>query len=339
MDENSKKVPYNKAGVNHIIVKTEKTKENELSTNLLSKNGEKLTLVLDTSYQPHHHARIWANVTSVASRFSGTEIEFEYVGFPTKRGHQYKSKGLKEMPPDIEPGDKAYLHYLAFGDDNLIGKDGDYQYYFLNISQILCSVRDGDIIPIAGYVLVLPYYSEDAEDVELDDGKLKWTIKAKVSKESGIIEEIHDKPKFLEGVLHAIGDHSGFYPPSVVPGDRIYYTDNSQFENEIEGTTYYVMHQWDIFAKNNNDTPEPVANYVMIQPDIELTEIKGVYLPLNNSEIVNTGKIMSVGDTIDHVSKGDRVYFEGKSKSIIKFDDKNLWFMPEQDILYKELET
>lgn len=105
------------------------------------------------------------------------------------------------------------------------------------------------IIPLAGHVLIEPAWEDGVED--LGDGK-----RGKISS-SGLVTELHDKPKYLEGIVRHIPTPMHGECVEVVPGDRIIYEKNSDWEVEIEGKKYYVMRYWDIMGKlEHTDSPD-----------------------------------------------------------------------------------
>lgn len=97
------------------------------------------------------------------------------------------------------------------------------------------------LIPIAGTVLIEPLWEDGVED--LGDGK-----KGKMTA-SGIVTELHDKPKHLHGLVKFVCSPIKGESVDLVPGDKIIYIPNADYEVEIEGKKYYVMKYWDILAK------------------------------------------------------------------------------------------
>jgi co-chaperonin GroES (HSP10) len=152
--------------------------------------------------------------------------------------HKWETADQFEMEAQV--GDKIYFHYNTVDDENLIPYAGD-KVYKLKYSQALCVVRDGIIFPVAGTVLVEPIWEEGVED--LGEGK-----KGKVS-QSGIVTELHEKPKHLEGIVRYVCSPMKGEETGLKPGDKIIYIQHADWEIDIEGKTFYVMKYWDILAK------------------------------------------------------------------------------------------
>lgn len=110
------------------------------------------------------------------------------------------------------------------------------------------------IIPIGSHVLVSMVWDEGVVDIDLDTLKMPGyspvsTVKGKLSA-SGLITELHDKPKHLEGIVRHIGKALKGEPVlDVVPGDKVLFLPDSDWMNVIEGKEYFVMKQRDLIAK------------------------------------------------------------------------------------------
>lgn len=175
---------------------------------------------------------------------------FEYECTPYEREY-YK---LKDIAQDIEAGDRLYFHYNTIDEENKYTLADGTKIYKVRYDQIICIVKAGVIIPIGSHVLVSMVWDDDVVDIDLDNFKIPGhspvsAVKGKISA-SGLIEELHDKPKHLEGIVKHIGKALKGEPVlAVVPGDTIIFLPESDWINVIEGKEYFVMKQRDLIAK------------------------------------------------------------------------------------------
>jgi co-chaperonin GroES (HSP10) len=147
--------------------------------------------------------------------------------------------------PELQVGDKVYFHYNALDEDALIpDSDGIFTVLY---DMIFCCVRDGKIIPIQGKVLLQAVPEDDVQEIEVNG----QNIKVKMSP-SGLVTQLNVVDSLhTDGTLHRsyskgrvthIGKPLiGETEPDVKVGEIVYYALNADFENEIEGQTYFVM--------------------------------------------------------------------------------------------------
>lgn len=160
--------------------------------------------------------------------------------------HEPAYKTLADIVPEVQVGDKIYFHYNTVHEENRIRTEDGRKIYKVRYDQIFCSVRNGQIIPIGGWVLMEPAWDEETQEIQLQ-GQEK--VRGKVSA-SGLVTELHDKPKPLEGIIANIGTQLKGDPElGVKNGDRVFFLPLSEFKNKIEGKEYYIMRQKDIIAK------------------------------------------------------------------------------------------
>jgi co-chaperonin GroES (HSP10) len=328
-----------KAGVNQVIVRVKKTKNNEIVTGIKDESGNPLILLKDTDFEPEKNAVIHGEVVSAPEKLSGVEATREYDGYPVRNGkYEFNILKYSDLPVEVLIGDTAYFHFHSLDDESFLYKEEGWLYFTVQYQQIFCAARNGIIVPIAGYILVEPFFGDDIEEFTIPEVAtvllpVAKTVRGKRSA-SNLITEITDAPRFLEGVVSHASDTIPFVDFNVKPGDRVIYSIDSDFENEIEGRNYYVMHIWDLIATNNAEAIHPVGPWVMIEADKvkELTE-SGLVLVQKKKPNPNTGTIIKTGNTVKEVSAGDSVYFEGASpnKTLIG----GYLFIKEADILYK----
>lgn len=359
-----------KSGVNQVIVRVKKTRNDEIILGIDTSNP--LILIKDTDFEPEKNAVIHGEVVSIPEKLSAMEVTREYDGFPTRRVEVLR---YNQLPIEIQVADKVYFHFHSLDNDSLLRKEDGWLYFTVQYHQIFCAVRKsysvdldklemlGDtkemlhlldkdcnnqifdemkknggireltpvIYPIAGHILVDPYFGDDVEEISVPGMP---AIRGKISS-FGIITETQERPRYLEGIVKHISKYIDFVGISVMPGERILYTMESDFENEIEGRKYYVMKIWDLFATNNNDILCPLGDWVMLDAEkIKETTASGIFLPVPKKQPrQNNGLVNKIGGNVKELQAGDSVYFESATPNFTKVAD--FVFIKEADIYYK----
>ncbi len=188
-------------------------------------------------------------------------------------------KTAADIKMDVLAGDKVYFHYNTLEAENRLNFRDGRKVYKLAYQNVICVVREStsidmdmlmdyctkasldivkelhkikegsseitvdimkEIIPIGGRVLIEPVYDEGVQD--LGDGKM-----GKLSA-GGLVVEIDNKPKYLEGIVRYISLLKG-EETELAPGDTIIYQKNSDWLVNIEGKEYYCMRTIDIEGK------------------------------------------------------------------------------------------
>jgi co-chaperonin GroES (HSP10) len=146
---------------------------------------------------------------------------------------------LKAIQEEVQVGDILYFHFNSIHPDSRVELDiNEKPYYLVNMENIFCLVRNGEIIMYGGRVLAEPLYDADVEDV------LGMNIR---KTNSGIISEINVGHNFKKARLAHIGKPlKGAEKLDARAGDIIYYAKDADFINVIEGKTYFCMIQEDI---------------------------------------------------------------------------------------------
>lgn len=251
-------------------------------TNIVDKND-------DVIYAVNQHKRNYGTVIGVPAKLTEDVKLYQLpIGPPEPLRHidhdTVKRVGVKylkyecgtyeptwktaaDIKMDVLIGDKIYFHFNTLEAENRINLLDGRKVYKLGYQNALCVVRywnikrwengkgasveahspnkrQADIISIGGRVLIEPAYDEDVQ--KLEDGKM-----GKLSS-SGLVTEIDNKPKYLEGIVRYISllkDEE----TELEPGDRIIYQKNSDWTVSIEGRDYYCMRTIDIEAKILSD--------------------------------------------------------------------------------------
>ncbi len=258
-----------KAPHNHIFI----TVESEVNDTMKAESG--ITLYLNT-VQFHEHDGQDALTTAVRRHYgtvvgipgmltTDSKVKVEDPGFP-KPGRYIPNEDIVRMQmanievdswsslnlfvhewktcadfvQEVLEGDKIYFHFNTITDQNLVQYLGD-KIYKLAYQNAICVVRDGVIMPITGHILVDPIWDDGVQD--LGTGK-----RGKLS-ESGIVTELHDKPKYLEGIVKHVCSPMNGDIMDISAGDKVIYKPHADWEVEIEGVKFYVIKYWDIEAK------------------------------------------------------------------------------------------
>lgn len=129
---------------------------------------------------------------------------------------------------DVKRFDKIYFDYRVTEEDNLVGKHEGKELYKVRVDQILCVVRDEEIIMQGGWCLVEP-------DMET------WE---EITTKSGIVMKPQPQAKYLKGIMrHISPDYN------IGAGDNILYEKHADWTVTIEGSDYYAIEERDILGK------------------------------------------------------------------------------------------
>lgn len=181
-----------------------------------------LKLHIDPEFNPTQYARIYGRVIAVPE------------------GKAYNEEGI-EIEKDVQVGDIIYFHYLTTSDETncIYGNYYKVPYYW-----IFCSVRSGNILPIAGWTLCEQVVEEEFDTVEVSGQKVEAITSA-----SGLVIGLNKKPSTKFARLSHIGKSLvGQDELKVSQGALVMLNKNSNFKNTIEGKEYYTVRQSDILC-------------------------------------------------------------------------------------------
>jgi co-chaperonin GroES (HSP10) len=250
----------------------------------------------------------------------------------------YEMQSFNDPEVKVREGDKVYFHYLSIHNDNYLGRSEDgmklfkvrHDHIFCKVyNMMMCGITNPEdvIVMLNNYCLVSPYYGEDFKEVEVGKGKVQ--AKTKMVGKVELVTELKDKPEHLKGILRHIGKGFG-ETIEALPGDKVVYIPNSEFENEIEGEKYYVMKQDQIVANLGNNCDRPYGDYVVIQPDEYL--YKGLILiPDVARPKPSKGKVLGKGCRCEEIEVGDTAYFYNNDALLMKefnrvlVREQNIW--------------
>lgn len=205
------------------------------------------------SYNANSNKRIYGTIVSVPSFLSDTAISFEDEGLPMYKrgiGHEelsnmgahrwdrtkihnlYYPTAFEAEPITLQqynddlckliPGNRVYFNYLVTCEENMVSNG----VFKIRLDEIICTIIDGAIQMIAGYVLLTP------EVVTEEQSKTA----------SGIYTQIGDKPVYLIGTCR-------YGYNRVMAGKKYYYLPDADWRQTIEQNDFYVCKQNEIIAE------------------------------------------------------------------------------------------
>jgi len=145
-------------------------------------------------------------------------------------GRPYYEGYFYDTPLQI--GDKVYFHHFVSQPENEVSY-GEEIFYKADYNQIICVVRDGDVIPMEKWLLATPVM-ENEEDTYTEVSGVK------------IYTKISPEKKFLLSKVEFVGNmarEAGFDS-----GQTIIHPTFSEYALKIEGKEMYRMHIDDIFC-------------------------------------------------------------------------------------------
>jgi len=184
-----------------------------------------LSIFIDPLFKPTHNARIYGLVKAIP------------------KGKCYNEDGI-EIEADVKVGDKVYFHYLATFDENacLYGN-----YYRIPYCWVFCVVRGTDIIPIGGWTFCEKMVEGEEEFSQVEVGNVKISA---VTNSSGLVTSIGKNESTRVAIMRHIGKPlKNINSIEVNSGEKVLIEKSLNFENTIEGKSYYTIRQGDILGK------------------------------------------------------------------------------------------
>jgi co-chaperonin GroES (HSP10) len=315
---------------NSVIVKTDKMFNDKVS--FRGVGGREV--VLDPSFDPQKHVRTYAEVVSVPLHLTKRPIMQEHRGTPAPTdGSPFEYRYLSDVKQEVKVGDRVYYHFNSLAMRNCVKEEGTHPnriwYFKISYEQIICAVRDGKIIPIASYVLVLPDY-ETWDDIlhptytNLRDAEGKLIPKPK---DQWIQTKVKPEYHFLTAHVKYVGSPLGKDTCEVQEGQKIWYRRNADWINMIEGVEYFAVRQRHIIGKEVDGKFVPIRGHMLVTPEEEptLTE-SGIKLkeqrPLRGFVVHSGDSPYSVGTKVEF-GQSDRqeLILEGSKFLVIKKGD------------------
>ena len=242
--------------------------------------------------------------------FFDPEYRLEYNtiqwGYVLATPHRYRET-KEQFGPVADVGSKVYFHHHIHHKDNRVDAV-DKEFYIAEPLSMFCQVVDGEINMLNDFVLVKPIDEVDKKT------------------ESGIIVETA-KTAYVpnKGIVHHVPEHGPGY--GINYGDMVHFTDNSEYEIEVEGEKYYCMqlHRDIPYVIESDDTIKMLGDWGIVQPldggdDFEENDF-GVLVRRKDKVQKHKGKVTHVSASQDwEVVVGDDVLFDrkGQFKTTIK---------------------
>jgi hypothetical protein len=249
-----------RVGDNYVIFKTNKLFEDKVKI-------QGRHIYFDPSFEPWQHVRIYGEVVQVPLKLRKIPIMQwprgvpDYVDFSP-----FEYKYLSDIPMVVKPGDRIYTHFnTVLNFKNIVKEIPDPEnpnktiewWYKVRYDQILCGVRDGQILPVGSYVLVEPDM-ETEDDILIPiavmggDGKpLRDATGAPIlkPKDQWLRRKPRPTEKYLRGFVRHVGEPLNGDVCEISMGQLIYYRVNADWKNIIEGKEYFVIRQKHIVGR------------------------------------------------------------------------------------------
>lgn len=208
-------------------------------------------ITFDPGFQPWLHVRSYGEVESVPMHLGTFPIPvIDTQGTP--QYHEFASqkyKLLSDIEPEIQIGDRIYFHYNTIQTRGILKEEGQHPnrtwWFQVRYDTVICSVRNGVIIPIGSWVLVEPDY-ETWDDIlietysHLRDKDGRPLLKPK---DQWIQKKVEPSYHYLKGFVRHVGTPLKGDKREVNPGDKIVYRKNADWKVQIEGKEYFAIRQ------------------------------------------------------------------------------------------------
>lgn len=291
-------------------------------------------LVIDPSFDPQKHIRTYGEVVSVPLYLTKRPIMQESAGTPPPSGSPFEYRYLSDIKQEVKVGDRIYFHFNTIVMRNCVKEEGEHPnktwYFRVSYDQVICAVRNGNIIPIASYVLVKPDY-ETWDDIlhptftELRDPNGNPIPKPK---DQWIQVKVKPEYHFLTAFVKYVGSPLGTDPTEITPGQKIWYRKNADWVNQIEGEEYFAIRQRHIVGKEVDGKFVPIRNHILIAPEDEpsITET-GIHIQNKRPQ---RGFIVHGGDS--GYSAGVKVEFGAADRQEIVLNGSKFLVIKKVDI-------
>lgn len=230
-----------KAFQNFIIFKTDQLFNDKVK---MKAGGE---LYFDPSFNPAVHARIYGEVVSVPIRLSPSiPISQKHAGLPGYNERSpYSYKYMADIEQDVRVGDRIYYHFNTIKIGNIVKEEGAHPnktwYLKVRYDQVICAVRNGEIICIGGHTLVDPDF-ETWDDITIQvPTALKDASGQTITRP--VITKAQPTYKFLRGTVRHVGKPLKGDVCEVKPGQKILYHRHGDWLVKIEDRDYFVIKQ------------------------------------------------------------------------------------------------
>jgi len=320
-----------KAYSNHVIFKTDVI-FNDKAT-FKGVNGQ--DIVIQPGFDPARHVRCYGEVVSIPLHLSKHPVSQELRGSPPySESSPFEYRHICDIEQEVKVSDRVYYHFNTITMKNCVKIEGTHTnrvwYYKVSYDQIICAVRDGQIIPIASYVLCDPDM-ESWEDIfvptksGLKDKHGKDILKPK---DQWIQKKVKPEHKFLTAFVRHVGKPLKGDNLEFEVGQKIWYRRNADWMNKIEGRDYFVIRQRHITGKEVDGKFVPIRGHMLIvpEPEPEQTE-SGIYL---KKKLTRKGIVYHGGDS--DYPEGMQVLFGENDRQEIVLNKEKYLLIRKRDV-------
>lgn len=215
--------------------------------------------VNDTTVERFNYKRIYGRIEACPLDFSDDVVQLVDPGTPAPRKHisgeyiqsmvkkgygsVYNKKfyccaGMDDFEKitmrdiaantDIRRFDRCYFDPRVTEPKNRLGDHNGKELYKIGVNEIICTVRDGEILMQSDWCLVKP---------EMET----WQ---EITTKAGIIKKPNPQAKQLRGFMCHMQHVEG-----LEIGDKIIYVKGANWTIKVEGTEYYAIQKQDIICK------------------------------------------------------------------------------------------
>lgn len=226
------------AGIDKIIVRI----TDRMNETITGGGGMTLTLPHASSCEQENsqeQRKIFGTVAAVTRVLSDTPILMTRT--PNKVT-EAEWKYMHDIALEVRVNDKVYFSYLQLTDNTWLGKTAfGEDMYAIPYNEVFAVVRDGEIIPIGGHILVSPVYEDGVEELSMPDGTKVFGRQ----NGWGMVVSLNEKPMDNCGYIQHVGTPLKGDDACLRKGMMIAFLPRKKFYNEIEGKGYWVMRQED----------------------------------------------------------------------------------------------
>lgn len=252
-----------RAGDNYIIFETDKLFDDHVTI-----NGR--DIFFDPMFEPAKHVRTYGAVIQVPHKLTNIPMMQESNGVPyPAEKTPYRYKFVKDIVMEVQPGDRIYFHFntIVKMKQNMVREFKDklgtpVRWWFkVRYDQVICAVREGQIIPIGGYTLIEPDM-ESLDDILVPiamtgaDGKAMKDVHGNtLMKPQDQWLQVKERPsaKYMRGWVRYVGTPLNGDIREVDEGQLIYYRPNADWTVRIEGKEFYAIRQKHIVGRTPVD--------------------------------------------------------------------------------------
>ena len=293
------------------------------------------TLVLDPSFDPQRHVRTYGEVVSLPAQLTKRPIMQEHRGSPAPSDSSpYSYKYVSDVSEELQIGDRIYFHFNTITMKNCVKEEGEHPnrvwYFKVSYEQIVCAIRNGQIIPISSYVLVDPDF-ENWDDIlvptytMLKDEQGNFIPKPK---EQWIQKKVRPEYKYLTAFVRHVGTPLKGDKCEIEVGQKIWYRRNADWMNTIEGKDYFAIRQRHIVAKEVDGKLVPIRGYMLVVAEEEPNETPaGIVL---KKKLSRKGVVFAQGDS--DYNEGTTVVFGESDRQEIEYKGTKYLLIKKSDV-------